>query len=687
MKKILLIFLLLLFTLNCKSQVSIDFCEQLEKLQELINTKHYSPKQLNDVSSQSILKLFIDNLDLNKHFFTQQDIKLFNADATKIDDYLKLNQCDFIDTYITKLTQKINTSKQIIKSFDHSVFDYSGKDNLVINSKDKLEYPKDAKDLKRYWSQRVRYLIIKKIIEDNVDNKILGRDFRTLEKAVKPSIISNQICLIDELLNQNGGIEQFVKNEFLNAYVKFQDPNSSYFSFSDKMVFEHSIAKNQLTFGILTAKDKSGDIVIKKILPGSAAFKSTKIDEDDIIISITSGNDKLETLCISNSDILDFFNNNNHKKIKLSIRKRSGTVEDVELTKTRVKVEGNAIRAYILGNELKIGYIKIPSFYTDLESPFGLGLANDVAKEIFRLQKENVKGLIIDLRFNGGGSMREAADLSGMFINKGPLSIIKQKNGHSFTIKDYKRGSLFTKPILILINNYSASASEFFAAAMQDYNRAIIVGSTSYGKSSAQVILPLDNTKNLGFCKVTQEKFYRITGQSHQSKGVIPDVVLPSFYDGFKISERFETHAFINDSIAVKLKHTPSKAIDFNSINKKSKFRIDTSLVFKKIKTVNHKLLSDYINKQVNYPLTLRNVKNDLDHFNKIWDDYKNIDDLKTGIIPVKNTKFLEELLQYDAEESELNVTTLDDISKNSYIIESYNIISDLMGLKKKSGQ
>ncbi|MCB0437024.1 MAG: peptidase S41, partial [Mangrovimonas sp.] len=198
--------------------------------------------------------------------------------------------------------------------------------------------------------------------------------------------------------------------------------------------------------------------------------------------------------------------------------------------------------------------------------------------------------------------MKEASDLAGMFIDRGPVSVLKYKNGDTYTVRDPNRGTLFNKPIVILINAFSASASEYFASTLQDYNRAILVGSTTHGKASAQVLLPLSDTDDLGFCKLTVEKFYRITGKSHQSVGVIPDIELPSLYDNFDTRERYEDFALQNDSIQTKYKFTPLKPLPIEKLDAESKNRIGANGIFDEIKSINEQLVENYIKKNISYP-------------------------------------------------------------------------------------
>jgi carboxyl-terminal processing protease len=682
MKTTLLVCFLSIICYSSQSQTQPDFCEQLTTLNKMVETSHYKPKPLNDSLSKGVYDLFISSLDDNKTIFTNDDETLFKADEFQIDDYIQANDCSFIDKYSIALRNRLETSKAIIESLKTETFNYSGNDTLYFYSKSKAKFFTDEADAKSYWNKRLRYLIISEAIDRDSVWSSLDKNFKTLEKELKPKIIQNQLCLIDEMLQKNGSLDVMVQELFMNAFTSYQDPNSSFFNDVDKTLFEASVSNSQLTFGITTTKNKDGDIVIAHISPGSPASLNGNFEDNDIIKSLTAKKQVLETYCVSNDDITAFISDEKNNTIIFKLKKQNGSIQDVELTKSILKVEENTTTGYVLQNVANVGYIKIPGFYTDLESPNGLGLANDVAKELYKFDKEDIKGLILDLRFNGGGSMKEAADLSGMFINRGPLAILKFNNGETFTVKDMNRGSLFQKPMVILIDNFSASASELFAAAMQDYNCAVIVGSPSHGKSSAQVILPLDEEGALGFTKLTTEAFYRVTGKSHQSIGVTPDIMLPSFYDNFKTSELYNQNALVNDSIAVNLKHLPSQPLPISELQSLSKKRVTNHSVFEAFKKINTTVLDMYINPNFQYALTLKNVYDYFENYNVVWEEFSNTLSNIQPKITVKNNSATEELLQYNEKDQTINAELLKDISTDVYIEEAYLILNDLINLK-----
>ncbi len=673
-------FLCLINTLQ--AQESVAFCDQLQALKSLVNEKHFQPKHVDDSLSSGVFNVFLSKLDERKRLFLQEDISAFDKDKYSIDDFIASNDCSFIEKYSQILSKRINDVKHIISGFETQSLNYSGNDTLRFKPDASATYFKNESQLKSFWSKRIRHNVLYEIIEKDSVLASIKKNFKRLEKEIKPKIIQKELCKLDELLNRHGSLEQYVQEAFLNAYLAYHDPNSIFFNASDKATYVNQLSNDQLSFGIITSKSDNGNIIISHIIPGSPAFVDGNFDTNDIIKSLESNGQLLETYCVSNQDVLAFTNNEKHNTITFKIKKQNGNVKSITLTKTKTKIEENSVTGYLIENEVKLGYIRINSFYSDFESPNGLGVANDVAKELYKLQKEQIEGLIIDLRFNGGGSMKEATDLSGMFINRGPLSIVKYSDGETYTIRDMNRGALFTKPIIILINNFSASASEFFAAAMQDYNRAIIIGASSYGKASAQGIVPLDEASDFGFSKLTIEKFYRITGKSHQSQGVIPDIELPNLYDNFKTEEKYTDYALQNDSVTPTLTFVPKPPFPLEKLRSNSEKRISNSNAFGAVKQLNQLIIDNYFELETAYKLTVDNVYKFKEDYHSKWDTYSALIDFKNLNLSIENTDSTDEVLLYNDTQKTINDALLNDIKTDIYISEAYYILNDFINLK-----
>ena len=664
----------------CTSQNS-SFCTELGAINEMVKESHYQPKSLNDSLSKSVFSLFLNEIDDNKRFFTQEDVNAFKKDKYQLDDYIINKNCAFITKYSKILEKRISNSKLILETLRDQLLDYSGKDSIYYKADKDFSYFKNEEKIRSYWNKKIRYKILRKLVENDTILQNIKLNFKVLEKELKNKIIDNEICLLNELEQSEGSITQLIEVAFLDAFLKYQDPNSAYFSASDKNLFEQSVTNSQLSFGISTEKKKNGDIIIANIAPGSSAFRQGDFEVNDVILSLESIMETIETYCTSNETILSFINNSSTNVITFKIKKKNGEIKSIKLNKTTIDIENNSIIGYLFEGKMKVGYINIPSFYTDLESINGLGVANDVAKQIYKLQRENIQGLILDLRFNGGGSMKEATDLSGMFIDRGPVAISKNKNKENYTIRDPNRGTIFTKPIVVLVNQFSASASEFFAGAIQDYNRAIVVGSTTHGKATSQIIMPIQATKTSNFIKLTVGQFFRVTGQSHQQNGIEPDISLPNIYDGYKTQESFKPFALSNSITEVTLKHNAKQKKDINAIKMDSKKRVETSSTFEGIKVFNRIFVKDYINRIGSYPLTLDYIYSYTNAYNFAWKNYLHNLEQNSNQFIVNNTASTNTILEYNEDDKFMNSQHRKKLTKDPYIQEAYFIINDIIKL------
>lgn len=680
MFRIRLLFTLTLITSTISAQ-DASFCSELKSIREIVATSHYQPKTENDSLSKGVFWLFLEQLDEDKRFFLDKDIEIFKNDEFYLDNYFDKEYCNFIDGYAEILQQRIQDSKAYLEKQRNIQLDYSGADSLYYSSEKKYSYFNDEIAAEKYWSKRVRYKILRKLVDNDSVLSNISNNFKQLESELKGKIIDNEICLLTEFEQSKSNIKRFVEISFLDAFLKYQDPNSSYFSTSEKNIFEQSLSNSQLTFGIETAKTKDGDIVIAHISPGSSAFKNGNFEVDDVILSLSNLEETIETYCTSNETILSFLNNSKSNIITFKIKKKNGQIKTIELGKSDIKVEGNSITGFIIKDKTNIGYISIPSFYTDQESINGLGVSNDVAKQIYKLQKEKIEGLILDLRFNGGGSMKEATELSGMFIDRGPVAISRVRGESNYTIKDPNRGSIFNKPIVILVDQFSASASEFFAGAMQDYNRALIVGSTTHGKATSQLIAPIDEGNSPNFIKLTMGQFFRVTGQSHQQTGVVPDIELPSVYDNYKSQEKYKPHGIPNSSTEVTWKHKAKPKKDISTLKNNSLERVLNNKAFNAVIAFNNVFIKEYINRDGVYPLNLQFIFDDNVNYNIAWKTYSDQLEANLPEFSVENTSATDTILGYNEEDRRANELQRKELLTDPYIQEAYYIINDILEL------
>ncbi len=655
------------------------FCQQLQASKDVILTQHYASKAIDDSLSKGVFYLFLNKLDEEKDFFFQEDIDVFKADEFELDNYINENNCSFSAVYAKILENRYRQAYHILEKLKDTIFDYSGKVTLTPVAKKDYKYFSSEKKFTSYLSKKIAYNTLRELLSQNDSISTQDKNFTDLEIKARHIVINRELCQLNAFLNQSNGVINFVNNQFLSAYFNYQDPNSEYFSTNEKEDYEGSLSTNQESFGIIPKKTKNGEIAIDYIIPGSSAYKNGTLNEDDIILELTSDEDQLVVTCLSLEELSVFLNKENHTTTQFLIKDKNNNIKEVTLTKSEIKVTENAVRGFILGDKTKIGYIKIPSFYTDFDSKNGRGVSADIAKELYKLQKEGIEALVLDLQFNGGGSMQEAINLSGMFIDRGPLAILKFKDQSTYTIRDPRRGTFFNKPIAILVNDYSASASEFFTAAMQDYNRALVVGSKTFGKSTAQNIVPLKEGSDLGFCKITVEMFFRVSGNSHQAIGITPDIELPSLYKKMNVSEASKAFVIPNDRLDNREYYKAFIIKNLKELKENSSKRTSNNSYFNSIENKGEMLYKLVNVPTAKYALSINGINERIEKRKKAYDTIFSENDIV--LTPVTNTKATEEFIIYNTDDKNENDFIINNLSKDIYINETFNILLDYLKL------
>jgi carboxyl-terminal processing protease len=447
--------------------------------------------------------------------------------------------------------QRVLETKAIFNQIMDQPFDFNVDDSVLLNT-DKMAYPKDEAERAKRWEMLLKYRTIERyasLIEEREKNK--GKDKfeykndSTLEAESRAYIKKSYKKRIESFEKTFTKEKQF--ELFLNAITGLMDPHTDYLAPVEKRSFTEQMSGVIYGIGAQLTQDDFG-IRIASIQPGGPAWKSGQIVVNDVIVKIAQGSDEpVDVSGYETTDAVKLIRGNLGTEVRLTFRKPDGTFKVVSLIREKIVLDEGYARSVVIQNgEDKYGYILLPDFYADFEREDGHRCSEDVAEEIKKLKAENVKGIVIDVRFNGGGSLYEVVQMAGLFIDKGPVVQIRNKEGRSQTLYDETPGILYDGPLVVMANEFSASASEIFAGAIQDYKRGIIVGSSStYGKGTVQRNVafgkPLDSLgiqTEYGAVKLTFQKFYRITGSSTQKKGVAPDVVLPDEYEYLKYREK-----------------------------------------------------------------------------------------------------------------------------------------------------
>lgn len=676
MKKILLV--LLLVTNVLFSQNSDNTCEILNKINALIQEEHIRPKLVDDSLSVFVFDNLINELDPSRNlFFKTEYDELANKYRTNLDDLILSNHCDFLGDITSVYRNGLLRTKTVLEKIQKEPIDYTKKDTIRFYKKSFPFYLK-KEDLEKVWSKKIRYQILDEIAEssDNLDS--LKTNFKSIELKSKNLIVTNEICRINTLLETNTKQEEKLYNYFCTYF----DPHTAYFSDDSKTSFVASLSKEHLSLGMTVSLNEKNEIIIAELDPNGPAFQTGQIKKGDQIVSISNQKESLQVSCASLESISTMILSESNKSITLTLKRNSGKSFDVYIEKQVMKDEDNSVFSFIIGKDSKIGYIKIPSFYADLDGNSRKGCADDVAREVIKLERDNIKGLVIDLIDNGGGSMEEAIKLAGMFIDYGPLSIVVDNREGKSVINDPYKGLIYKGPIVILVNSNTASASEFFSSILQDYNRALLLGSNTLGKATMQTILSLDETKNTDFLKITINKFYRVTGKSHQYIGVKPDVVLPEFYEGVYQKESDFPTAIKNDSIQALLKFKPYvKRSLIDKLAKNSTTRLADNYFFNNIKKINLKIDQLVNTPKAEIPMTLDAVFNQKKIVNSLWKEINTFND-ENNPLDVYNSTVNQFLLGAYPNDKTINQYQINNLKTNPYLNEAVNVINEFNGAK-----
>lgn len=557
---------------------------------------HIQPRPVDRMFSSDLFSLMIDAIDGDKIYFTAEDIRQLEDWRYRLDQELLNKKQDFLKLVIGIFSQRIRQTEMLIDSF--SRVPVPPKSSEVYTVTEDSAFAGNAA-LRRTKLRKLFWRNALETIADAYDDM----DSAYLAKA-KPAVIEDSLERvarkktahifkrdIQHILQTNGGIEGFVCNAWCESVASCYDPHTEFFSASKKEEFEGELGEKQMQFGFSLSDGKDGP-EIARLKPGSPAYKSGQIHEGDAILAIQwEGYPEVDVSDASPEEVSALLAGDHPKNLTLTLRKSDGSVRKITLQKEEAVLDDDEgkVRSFILKGDHRIGFVSLPAFYTDWEANAdeNNGCADDVAKEILKLKQENIEGLILDLRYNGGGSITEAIALTGIFIDAGPVGMARNKEGKIFTMKDVNRGAVYDGPLLLLVNGFSASASEMVAGSLQDYHRALIVGSPTFGKATAQVVVPLDTTFNEDqadktktyddYLKVTVERLYRVTGNSAQETGVVPDVPLRDYTDTRAERERTLPHALPNTRIDPNKYYHPYPPLPVDSLQAFAKRFSDSS--------------------------------------------------------------------------------------------------------------
>jgi carboxyl-terminal processing protease len=652
-----------------------------------LNQNHYSPLKLDDAFSEKVFELYIKRLDYNKKFLLQSDYDDLARSRRDIDDQLLNQRHDFytksIATYNKRLKEKENWNKELLAK----PLDFTVNEEYEVDY-EKTTYAKSEADLKNEWRKMIKYQVLLRLDDmldrqekaiEKKDTAFKVRSFDSLEvDARRKTLKANEDWF--KRLNKVSPRDRF--SNFANAITGAYDPHTEYYAPKEKKKFDQAMSGQFEGIGA-RLQIKDGVLTISEIIVGSPSFKQGELKAGDQILKVAQG--PAEPVDITNLEIdesIDLIKGKKGTEVRLTVKKTDNSIKVIPIIRDVIEIEETFAKSAVLENKNKIGYIYLPSFYTDFTRTGARGCSNDMRKEIEKLKKQNIKGLIIDLRDNGGGSLQEVVSMAGLFFPKGPVVQVQGKNSTRNVMEDRTPDVVWDGPLTIMINHNSASASEILAAAIQDYKRGVILGTPSFGKGTVQSFVDLDNfllpqfdtIKPVGQVKITQQKFYRINGGATQLKGVVPDVLLPDPYAFIDLGEKEMDNPMPWDEIS-KADYIEFKTINYTQVLKSSQSRIKKSTQFNLIEAQAKEVKAK--KDDTKYSLNLEKFRAEQKQFRN---QNKKYEDLKKEIKGFSGQLLPDDITKFGSDTTRLNRENrwVKNVTKDIYIHEASNVINDI---------
>jgi carboxyl-terminal processing protease len=662
----------------------------LQGLMQTIEYVHMSPKKVDDVMSKEVYKMYLERIDGQKRFLIQKEVDQLKQFETKIDDQVEARTFEFFNASLPLLDNGLSRAKVYFNEIIDAPIDFNKQGDKYETDSDKRAYPKDEKQLKEMWKQMVVFELMTEWTDKADDQK--EENFKGEPKS-DTELQADAVKVIKKRFND--WFDRLAKlrrsdrlETYLGSIANYFDPHTDYFSPKEKEDFDISMGGKLEGIGARLQTD--GDYTkISSVVVGGPAWKTKKVNDEDIILKVAQkGQEPLDIIGMRVDDVVKHVRGKKGTVVILTIKKKDGSIIDVEIERDEVQLDDSKAKSALLNLPDKvhnIGYIYLPKFYSEFEDG-GNSCARDVADEIKKLKSQNVNGIILDLRNNGGGSLTDVVDMSGLFIEEGPIVQVKGRESTPFLHVDKDPSVLYNGPFVIMVNHFSASASEIIAAAMQDYGRAIIVGSKStFGKGTVQRFYDLDKGvrgydefKPLGSVKMTTQKFYRVNGGSTQLKGVIPDIILPDTYQYIDTGEKEYDNAMEWTEIApAKYKQNVVQLNNMAKIVKLSQDRTAASENFKLVLEGASIIKSN--RDQSLYPLKLNDYRAMIDKRNAESKKYDSM--IKKEIANLQVTNLPQDLANINVDDSNKakNDVFVNDLKKDIYLEETMFIIRDMI--------
>jgi len=670
-------------------------CNQQAAVLRNISATHFDPPAFTYTTNLQVLDIFMKEADERNMIFLARDreeLVQVLSQAEEADAF-----CLLVKAASAIFTRRVKQADSIVNAIEASSLVFSPPDTILFTRQPNERILSESLHvLSHRLVKRAKYETLSAMAQSGNSGDPVELPGNTIN-SIKENAFKKSTRRMRQFLSEYNSEENIVTHIgdcVSDAIAQRCDPHTNFLNNPQLESYQNALSTEEISFGFSAGEDENGNIIISDLVPGGPAWKSDNLNENDRLLSYRFENEKEVTLeYLELEDFEKLFSKAAGKTVELKVRKKDLKIKTVTLRKEKIQSQENALNSYVVSYQSrKLGYIPIPSFYLDQESDSRQGCANDVAKEIVELKQDSVTGIILDLRYNGGGSMREAIGLAGIFIDEGPVAIYRPRDSKPFVLKDINRGVIWDGPLVILVNSASASASEFVTAALQDYNRALVVGSTTFGKGTAQSVMLLDsgfavnskvNVPAPGYMKVTGGKFYRVTSESHQARGIVPDIELPGVIERVMEKESDYPYHMECDSVKKKIAYKKLPELPRRQLKQQSGLRQASNPRFAAISRLGDSLA---VVKQGEEKIILT-----LPEF-RIYSDRQAVFNQKidgifsdsTGAITFSNNTANSKIVALNSYEARNNENAIKSLEKDLLLHECIYILNDLVILLKQ---
>jgi len=659
----------------------------------IMDQAHFNHLEIDDELSDKAFDMYLKKLDGTKRFLTRADVAELEKYRYKIDDEVRGDvPTQLLDEATNIWEKRREQAKAYCKEILSTPFDFDKKERFELDA-EKRDFAAGTQELKEEWRKYLKYRALiqyhtkleERKAKAEKDEHFEAKSDGELEEAVRKEIMRNHDNLFDRLEKMD---EEDYLADYINAILAVYGPHTEYFPPQEKENFDISMSGRLQGIGAQLSQ-VDGNIKVVNIVPGSASWKQGELREEDIILEVGQADDEpVSVVGLALKDAVSLIRGKKGTEVRLTVKKPDGRIKIIPIIRDVVILEESYAKSAVIEdkkNNTKTGYIFLPSFYADFNNTGGRNSAEDVRAEIEKLKAKGVSAIVLDLRFNGGGSLQDAVDMSGLFIEKGPVVQVKGKRGNPIILEDKDPSVVWDGPLAIVVNEFSASASEILAAAMQDYDRAVIIGSkATFGKGTVQRFVDLDYylpqqfnyLKPLGSVKLTIQKFYRITGKSTQWEGVKSDIVIPDVYSAMDVGEKELDFALPWDEIRAKSFEKWEEKPKVSKLLEASNKRINNSPIFEKIGQNAARMKEQREN--TIHTLNLEDFMKEQKLLDEESEAFNNLDTKQEHLV-INPIDVITPETRLDSIRVEGLEKWRNELQENVYVSEALNVISDML--------